>query len=89
MAAIITTSGHQLSEQVAIQKLNFLDAGLTAAEILPLSTAGLPEFRDAVRAMFILVDAGLVTVDMSNLPDDGDSVRTTRNKINWTWENIV
>ena len=82
--AVLMKGGHQLSEMQLITYANFAAEGVTGDALVRLKASGLPQFRDAVRAAFDLLDADGWTLS-GVYPDDGDSVNTTRKKINGVW----
>jgi len=85
MAILEIQAGAQLTQIRKVTALNFLDVGLTDAQVLPLHTSGLPEFRDAVRAMMDLASGTFAVAG----PDDGDTVWVTRDKCNAIWQNYT
>ena len=91
MATVLLKGGDQFIQMKETTYLNFIDAGLSPDQqgvINIKQVGGLPEFRFAVRNAFNLLESQEGwTVDKSQYPVDGDSTMTTRDKINYTWQN--
>ena len=87
MAIIVIPDGAQLSVIKKVSYLNAIGDGgklPSTAIAINLMACGLPEFRDAFRGLMTNLTTNGWTFTTEG-PDDGDSVATTRAKVNAAW----